>query len=41
LPSEEDVPQDQVLACADVELPDGRLRDEARAEQDDYLALPK
>ena len=32
-----DVPKDQVLTYADVALPDGRLCDKLRAEQDAYF----
>lgn len=34
-----DVPKDQVITYDDVELPEGRLRDELRAEQNAYFVL--
>ncbi|WP_218079408.1 NAD(P)H-dependent oxidoreductase [Anthocerotibacter panamensis] len=36
-----DVPRDQVLTFADVEVPEGRLIDQLRAEQDAHFKLPK
>ena len=36
-----DIPKDQVLTYDDVELPEGRLCDQLRAEQDKYFALEK
>jgi len=36
-----DIPRDQALTCADVELPEGRLCDKLRAEQNDYFAPSK
>jgi predicted homoserine dehydrogenase-like protein len=36
-----DIPRDQVITYADVELPQGRLCDELRAEQTAYFALPQ
>lgn len=35
------IPRDQVLTYDDVELPQGRLSDQLRAEQDVYFATPK
>jgi predicted homoserine dehydrogenase-like protein len=35
-----DVPQDQVLTYADVEVPDGRLADGLRAEQSALFTSP-
>jgi predicted homoserine dehydrogenase-like protein len=34
-----DIPKDQVLTYADVELPEGRLCDQLRAEQNAHFAL--
>ncbi len=36
-----DIPQDQVLTYDDVELPEGRLCDQLRAEQNAYFASEK
>ncbi|MBF1991539.1 NAD(P)H-dependent oxidoreductase [Fischerella thermalis] len=36
-----DIPKDQVLTYDDVELPEGRLCDKLRAEQNAYFASPK
>ena len=36
-----DVAKDQVLTYEDVELPEGRLADKLRAEQDNYFASVK
>jgi predicted homoserine dehydrogenase-like protein len=36
-----DIPKDQVLTYDDVELPEGRLGDKLRAEQNAYFATGK
>jgi predicted homoserine dehydrogenase-like protein len=35
------IPKDQAITYADVELPSGRLCDKLRAEQTDYFSAPK